>query len=81
MRISGSRRKEEELRKKEALEERRELEEAAKHEISSEEVVENNVESEDVIEETSMNNPSTSTEPDIEDNNQDLSEETDKSES
>ncbi|MBT5858285.1 MAG: 50S ribosomal protein L5 [Flavobacteriales bacterium] len=66
---------------KKALEERRELEEAAKQEISSEEVVENNVESEDVIEETSMNNPSTSTEPDIEDNNQDLSEETDKSES
>ena len=66
---------------KKVLEERRELEEAAKQEISSEEVVENNVESEDVIEETSMNNPSTSTEPDIEDNNQDLSEETDKSES
>ena len=40
-----------------------------------------NVESEDVIEENSMNDPSTSTEPEIEDNNQDLSEETDKSES
>ena len=66
---------------KKALEERRELEEAAKQEISSEEVVENNVESEDVIEENSMNDPSTSTEPEIEDNNQDLSEETDKSES
>lgn len=66
---------------KEALEERRELEEAAKQEISSEEVVENNVESEDVIEEDSMNDQSTSTEPEIEDNNQDLSEETDKSES
>ena len=66
---------------KKALEERRELEEAAKQEISSEEVVENNVESEDVIEENSMNDLSTSTEPEIEDNNQDLSEETDKSES
>ena len=66
---------------KKALEERRELEEAAKQEISTEEVVENNVESEDVIEENSMNDPSTSTEPEIEDNNQDLSEETDKSES
>jgi len=65
---------------KEALEERRELEEA-KQEISSEEVVENNEESEDVIEEDSMNDQSTSTEPEIEDNNQDLSEETDKSES
>ena len=66
---------------KKALEERRELEEAAKQEISTEEVVENNVESEDVIEENSMNDPSRSTEPEIEDNNQDLSEETDKSES
>jgi len=66
---------------KKLLEERRELEEEAKQEISSEEIVENNVESEDVIEENSMNDQSTSTEPDIEDNNQDLSEETDKSES
>ena len=66
---------------KKLLEERRVLEEAAKQEISSEEIVENNVESEDVIEENSMNDQSTSTEPDIEDNNQDLSEETDKSES
>ena len=66
---------------KKALEERRELEEAAKQEISTEEVVENNVESEDVIEENSMNDQSISTEPEIEDNNQDLSEETDKSES
>ncbi|MBT6014116.1 MAG: 50S ribosomal protein L5 [Flavobacteriales bacterium] len=66
---------------KKVLEERRELEEASKQEISSEEVVENNVESEDVIEENSMNDPSISTEPEIEDNNQDLSEETDKSES
>ena len=63
------------------LEARRELEEEAKQEISSEEIVENNVESEDVIEENSMNDQSISTEPEIEDNNQDLSEETDKSES
>ena len=70
----------EQLEKK-ALEERRELEEEAKQEISSEEIVENNVESEDVIEENSMNDQSTSTESEIEDNNQDLSEETDKSES
>jgi len=66
---------------KKALEERRELEEAAKQEISSEEVVENNEESEDVIEENSMNDQSISTELENKDNNQDLSEETDKSES
>ena len=70
----------EQLEKK-ALEERRELEEEAKKEISGEDNEENNTESEDVIEENSMNDQSTSTEPEIEDNNQDLSEETDKSES
>ena len=68
------------LEKKE-LEERRVLEEEAKQEISDEEIIENNIESEDVIEENSMNDQSISTEPEIEDNNQDLSEETDKSES
>ena len=62
---------------KKALEERRELEEAAKQEMSDED----NVESEDVLEEDSMNDQSISTEPEIEDNNQDLSEETNKSES
>ena len=66
---------------KKLLEERRELEEEAKQEMSGEEIVENNVESEGVIEENSMNDSSTSTEPENEDNNQDLSEETDKSES
>jgi large subunit ribosomal protein L5 len=66
---------------KKALEERRELEEEAKKEMSGEDNEENNVKSEDVIEEDSMNNQSTSTESEIEDNNQDLSEETDKSES
>lgn len=70
----------EQLEKK-ALEERRELEEEAKKEMSGEDNEENNVESEDVIEENSMNDQSTSTESEIEDNNQDLSEETDKSES
>ena len=70
----------EQLEKK-ALEERRELEEEAKKEMSGEDNEENNVKSEDVIEENSMNDQSTSTEPEIEDNNQDLSEETDKSES
>ena len=70
----------EQLEKK-ALEERRELEEEAKKEIFGEDNEENNTESEDVIEENSMNDQSTSTEPEIEDNNQDLSEETDKSES
>ncbi len=70
----------EQLEKKE-LEERRELEEEAKKEMSGEDNEENNTESEDVIEENSMNDQSTSTEPEIEDNNQDLSEETDKSES
>ena len=70
----------EQLEKK-ALEERRELEEEAKKEISGEDNEENNVKSEDVIEENSMNDQSTSTESEIEDNNQDLSEETDKSES
>ena len=70
----------EQLEKK-ALEERRELEEEAKKEMSGEDNEENNVESEDVIEENSMNDQSISTEPEIEDNNQDLSEETDKSES
>jgi large subunit ribosomal protein L5 len=70
----------EQLEKK-ALEERRELEEEAKKEMSGEDNEENNTESEDVIEENSMNDQSTSTEPEIEDNNQDLSEETDKSES
>ena len=49
--------------------------------MSSEEIVENNIESEDVIKENAMNDSSTSTEPEMEDNNQDLSEETDKSES
>ena len=66
---------------KKLLEERRILEEEAKQEISDEEIVEKNVESEDVIEENSMNDQSISTEPEIEDNNQDLSQETDKSES
>ena len=66
---------------KKLLEERRVLEEEAKQEISDEEIVEKNVESEGVIEENSMNDQSISTEPEIEDNNQDLSEETDKSES
>ena len=70
----------EQLEKKE-LEERRELEEEAKKEMSGEDNEENNVKSEDVIEENSMNDQSTSTESEIEDNNQDLSEETDKSES
>ena len=70
----------EQLEKK-ALEERRELEEEAKKEMSGEDNEENNVESEDVIEENSMNDQSTSTEPEIEDNNQDVSEEPDKSES
>ena len=70
----------EQLEKK-ALEERRESEEEAKKEMSGEDNEENNVESEDIIEENSMNDKSTSTEPEIEDNNQDLSEETDKSES
>ena len=70
----------EQLEKK-ALEERRELEEEAKKEMSVEDNEENNVKSEDVIEENSMNDQSTSTESEIEDNNQDLSEETDKSES
>ena len=70
----------EQLEKK-ALEERRELEEEVKKEMSGEDNEENNVKSEDVIEEDSMNNQSTSTESEIEDNNQDLSEETDKSES
>lgn len=70
----------EQLEKK-ALEERRELEEEAKKEIFGEDNEENNVKSEDVIEENSMNDQSTSTESEIEDNNQDLSEETDKSES
>ncbi|MBT4479085.1 MAG: 50S ribosomal protein L5 [Flavobacteriales bacterium] len=70
----------EQLEKK-ALEERRELEEEAKKEMSGEDNEENNVKSEDVIEENSMNDQSTSTESEIEDNNQDLSEETDKSES
>ena len=81
----------EQLEKK-ALEERRESEEEAKKEMSGEDneeknvesedvIEENNVESEDIIEENSMNDQSTSTEPEIEDNNQDLSEETDKSES
>ena len=70
----------EQLEKK-ALEERRELEEEAKKEMSGEDNEENNTESEDVIEENSMNDQSTSTESEIEDNNQDLSEETDKSES
>lgn len=70
----------EQLEKK-ALEERRELEEVAKKEMSGEDNEENNVKSEDVIEENSMNDQSTSTESEIEDNNQDLSEETDKSES
>jgi hypothetical protein len=49
--------------------------------MSGEDNEENNTESEDVIEENSMNDQSTSTESEIEDNNQDLSEETDKSES
>ena len=66
---------------KKLLEERRILKEEAKQEISDEEIVEKNVESEDVIEENSMNDQSISTEPEIEDNNQDLSQETDKSES
>ena len=66
---------------KKALEERRESEEEAKKEISGEDNEENNVESEDIIEENSMNDQSISTESEIEDNNQDLSEETDKSES
>ena len=70
----------EQLEKK-ALEERRELEEEAKKEMSGEDNEENNVESEDVIEENSMNDQSISTEPEIEDNNQDVSEEPDKSES
>jgi len=70
----------EQLEKK-ALEERRELEEEAKKEMSGEDNEENNTESEDVIEKNSMNDQSISTEPEIEDNNQDLSEETDKSES
>ena len=70
----------EQLEKK-ALEERRELEEEAKKEMSGEDNEENNVNSEDVIEENSMNDQSTSTESEIEDNNQDLSEGTDKSES
>ena len=70
----------EQLEKK-ALEERRELEEEEKKEISGEDNEENNTETEDFIEENSMNDQSTSTEPEIEDNNQDLSEETDKSES
>ena len=70
----------EQLEKK-ALEERRELEEEAKKEMSVEDNEENNVKSEDVIEENSMNDQSTSTESEIEDNNQDLSEGTDKSES
>tara|TARA_B100001094_G_scaffold169397_1_gene163849 strand:- start:984 stop:1736 length:753 start_codon:yes stop_codon:yes gene_type:complete len=70
----------EQLEKK-AFEERRELEEEAKKEMSGEDNEENNVKSEDVIEENSMNDQSTSTESEIEDNNQDLSEETDKSES
>ena len=70
----------EQLEKK-ALEERRELEEEAKKEISGEDNEENNVKSEDVIEENSMNDQLTSPESEIEDNNQDLSEETDKSES
>jgi len=70
----------EQLEKK-ALEERRELEEEAKKEMSGEDNEENNTESEDVIEENSMNDQSTSTEPEIEDNNQDVSEEPDKSES
>ena len=64
------------LEKKE-LEERRELEEAAKQEMSDED----NVESEDVLEEDSMNDQSISTKLENKDNNQDLSEETDKSES
>ena len=68
----------EQLEKKE-LEERRELEEAAKQEISGADNEENNVESEDVLEEDSMNDQSISTELDNKDNNQDLSEETDKS--
>ena len=66
---------------KKLLEERRVLEEEAKQEISDEEIVEKNVELEDVIEENPMNHQSISTEPEIEDNNQDLSEETDISES
>lgn len=70
----------EQLEKK-ALEERRELEEEAKKEMSGEDNEENNTESEDVIEENSMNHQSISTEPEIEDNNQDVSEEPDKSES
>ena len=70
----------EQLEKK-ALEERSELEEEAKKEMSGENNEENNVNSEDVIEENSMNDQSTSTESEIEDNNQDLSEGTDKSES
>ncbi|MAX69180.1 MAG: 50S ribosomal protein L5 [Flavobacteriales bacterium] len=70
----------EQLEKK-ALEERSELEEEAKKEMSGEDNEENNVNSEDVIEENSMNDQSTSTESEIEDNNQDLSEGTDKSES
>lgn len=70
----------EQLEKK-VLEERRESEEEAKKEMSGEDNEENNVKSEDVIEENSMNDQSTSTESEIEDNNQDLSEETDKSES
>ena len=49
--------------------------------MSGEDNEENNVNSEDVIEENSMNDQSTSTESEIEDNNQDLSEGTDKSES
>ena len=70
----------EQLEKK-ALEERRELEEEAKKEMSGEDNEENNVKSEDVIEENSMNDQSILTEPEIEDNNQDVSEEPDKSES
>jgi large subunit ribosomal protein L5 len=66
---------------KKDLEERRELEEAAKQEISGEDIEENNVQSEDVVEENSMNDQSTSKEQENKDNNQDLSEETDKSES
>ena len=61
-------------------EERRELEEEVKKEISAEDE-EKNIESEDVIEENSMNDQSTSNEPEIQDNNQGLSEGIDKSES
>lgn len=61
-------------------EERRELEEEAKKKISGEDE-ENNIESEDDIDENSMNDQSTLTEPEIEDNKQDFSEKPDKSES